>query len=159
LPAAGREPTAGIELGRGGYGPLGGAGSPPRRFARHLPIERDGNTHFLPVEQVVAIPANAHYTYIFDGNDKLFCPLALCDVEARLDERHFVRVHRSHIINIERVVGYRRSGDNELVEMAGETRSLVPVSRSRIGSLKTRIANLNGRDPAVVRKRPRLAMQ
>src|SRR5215471_18324507 len=159
VPAAGPEPTAGIELGRGGYGPLGGAGSPPRRFARHLPIERDGNTHFLPVEQVVAVHANAHYTYIFDGNDKLFCPLAIGDVESRLDDRHFVRVHRSHIVNIERVVGYRRSGDNEMVEMAGATRSLVPVSRNRIGSLKTRVAKLNGHDPTPVRKRPRLAMQ
>ncbi len=156
--AASQEPAAGIELGRGGYGPLGGAGSPPRRFARHLPIERDGNTHFLPVEQVVAVHANAHYTYVFDGADKLFCPLAIGDVESRLDDRHFVRVHRSHIVNIDRVVGYRRSGDNELVEMAGATRCLVPVSRSRIGSLKTRVATLNGHD-TVVRKRPRLAMQ
>ncbi len=158
LPAAGSETVASVELGRGGYGPLGGAGS-PRRFARHLPIERDGNTHFLAVEQVVAVHANAHYTYIFDGNDKLFCPLAIGDVESRLDDRHFVRVHRSHIVNINRVVGYRRSGDNELVEMAGATPSLVPVSRSRIGSLKSRVASLNGHDPASVRKRQRFAVQ
>jgi diguanylate cyclase len=156
-PAVQSEPAANVELGRGGYGPLGGAGS-PRRFARHLPIERDGKTHFLPVEQVVAIHANAHYTYVFDGNDKLFCPLAIGDVESRLDDRHFVRVHRSHIVNIDRVVGYRRSGDNELVEMAGATRSLVPVSRSRIGSLKSRVASWNGGDSAV-RKRQRFAVQ
>jgi NO-binding membrane sensor protein with MHYT domain len=156
-PAAPSDPAASVELGRGGYGPLGGAGS-PRRFARHLPIERDGKTHFLPVEQVVAIHANAHYTYVFDGNDKLFCPLAIGDVESRLDDRHFVRVHRSHIVNIDRVVGYRRSGDNELVEMAGTTRSLVPVSRSRIGSLKSRVASWNGGDPAL-RKRQRFAVQ
>ena len=152
------ETTTGPELGRGSYGPLGGAGS-PRRFARHLPIERDGHTHFLTVEQVVAIHANAHYTYIFDGNDKLFCPLAIGDVESRLDDRHFVRVHRSHIVNIDRVVGYRRSGDNELVEMSGATPCLVPVSRSRIGSLKSRVASLNGQHPATVRKRQRLAAQ
>jgi NO-binding membrane sensor protein with MHYT domain len=158
VPAAGSETAASVELGRGGYGPLGGAGS-PQRFARHLPIERDGKTHFLAVEQVVAVHANAHYTYIFDGNDKLFCPLAIGDVESRLDDRHFVRVHRSHIVNITRVVGYRRSGDNELVEMAGATPSLVPVSRSRIGSLKSRVASLNGHDPALVRKRQRFAVQ
>ena len=157
-PAAGSEAAASVELGRGGYGPLGGAGS-PRRFARHLPIERDGKTHFLAVEQVVAVHANAHYTYIFDGNDKLFCPLAIGDVESRLDDRHFVRVHRSHIVNITRVVGYRRSGDNELVEMAGATPSLVPVSRSRIGSLKSRVASLSGHDPALMRKRQRFAVQ
>ena len=62
------------EFGRGSYGPLGGAGA-PRRFARHLPIERDGGTHFVAVDDVVAIHANAHYTTIFNGNDKLFCPL------------------------------------------------------------------------------------
>jgi diguanylate cyclase len=157
-PAVPSDPAENVELGRGGYGPLGGAGS-PRRFARHLPIERDGKTHFLPVEQVVAIHANAHYTYVFDGNDKLFCPLAIGDVESRLDDRHFVRVHRSHIVNIDRVAGYRRSGDNELVEMTGSTRCLVPVSRSRIVSLKSRVASRNGHDPALVRKRQRFAVQ
>ncbi len=81
---------AGPELGRGSFGPLGGAGA-PRRFARHLPIERDGSTHFLAVDDVVAIHANAHYTYIFNGSDKLFCPLAIGDIESRLDNNRFVR--------------------------------------------------------------------
>jgi NO-binding membrane sensor protein with MHYT domain len=154
--AAGESP----EFGRGTYSPLGGAGAPPRRFARHLPIERDGGTHFLAVEQVVAVHANAHYTYIFDGNDKLFCPLAIGDVETRLDNRNFVRVHRSHIVNIDRVIGYKRSGDNELVEMAAPHDYLVPVSRSRIGSLKSRVATLNGADPGFSsRRRPRFASQ
>src|SRR5262249_19807116 len=30
------------QLGRGTFAPQDGAGAPPRRFARHLPIERDG---------------------------------------------------------------------------------------------------------------------
>jgi hypothetical protein len=30
------------ELGRPNIRPLGGAGGPPRKFARHLPVERDG---------------------------------------------------------------------------------------------------------------------
>ena len=148
------------EFGRGPYAPLGGAGAPPRRFARHLPVERDGGTHFLAVEDVVAIHANAHYTYIFDGSEKLFCPLAIGNVEARLDNDRFVRVHRSHIINIDRVVGYKRSGDSEMVEMASPHHYLVPVSRSRIGSLKSRIAMLNGAHLAPApRRRPRFAAQ
>jgi diguanylate cyclase len=43
------------EFGRGTYAPLGGMGGPPRRFARHLPIERHGGTQFLPVDDVVAL--------------------------------------------------------------------------------------------------------
>jgi NO-binding membrane sensor protein with MHYT domain len=148
------------QFGRGTYAPLGGAGAPPRRFARHLPIEREGGTHFLAVDDVVAIHANAHYTYIFDGSDKLFCPLAIGNVESRLDNSRFVRVHRSHIVNIDRVVGYKRSGDNELVEMAGLQHYVVPVSRSRIGPLKMRVAALTGTDPALaLRRRHRLASQ
>jgi NO-binding membrane sensor protein with MHYT domain len=132
--------TAGaFDVGQGGFGPLGGAGAPPRRLARHLPIERDGVTHFVAVDTVVAVHANAHYTYIFDGTAKLFCPLAIGDVEARLDTSRFVRVHRSHIVNIERVVGLKRAGDSGVVEMAGSDRYAVPVSRSRVGSLKSRI--------------------
>jgi DNA-binding LytR/AlgR family response regulator len=159
VPVAGDTGADNPEFGRGTYSPLGGAGAPPRRFARHLPIERDGGTHFLAVEQVVAVHANAHYTYVFDGNDKLFCPLAIGDVESRLDNSHFVRVHRSHIVNIDRVVGYKRSGDNELVEMAAPHHYLVPVSRSRIGSLKSRVATLNGADPAFAPRRRHFASQ
>jgi DNA-binding LytR/AlgR family response regulator len=94
----------------------------------------------VAVDQVVAIHANAHYTYIFDGTAKLFCPLAIGEVEARLDSNRFVRVHRSHIVNIERVVGLKRAGDSGLVELAAADRYAVPVSRSRVGSLKSRIS-------------------
>jgi diguanylate cyclase len=130
---------------------------PPRQFARHLPIERDGAKQFVPVDDVVAIHANAHYTYIFNGQQKLFCPLAISDVEARLDKGRFVRVHRSHIVNIDRVVGHKRSGDNELVELDAAERYAVPVSRSRVGWLKSRVAAMAGEEQ--VRRRPGLAAQ
>src|SRR5262249_30856533 len=102
----------GADLGSGSYAPLGGAGTPPRRPARHLPIERDGATHYVAVDDIVAIHANAHYTHIFDGRDQLFCPLAIGEVESRLDAVRFVRVHRSHIVNLDRIVGLRRAGDS-----------------------------------------------
>jgi NO-binding membrane sensor protein with MHYT domain len=139
-------PASGIDadLRRGIYAPLGGAGAPPPRLAEHLPIERDGATHFLAVEHVVAVQANAHYTYLFDGSAKLFCPLAIGEVESRLDRGRFMRVHRSHIVNIERVTGFKRSGDSETVELAADEHYAVPVSRSRAGSLKARIGEKNG---------------
>jgi NO-binding membrane sensor protein with MHYT domain len=131
--------------------------APARQFARHLPIERDGGKHFVAVDDVVAIHANAHYTYIFNGQQKLFCPLAIGDVESRLDTGRFVRVHRSHIVNIDRVVGHKRSGDNELVELDAAERYAVPVSRSRVGWLKSRVAAMANAGPA--RRRHGLAAQ
>jgi NO-binding membrane sensor protein with MHYT domain len=147
------------EFGQGTFSPLGGVGGPPRIFARQLPIERDGGTHFVAVDQIVAVHANAHYTYVFDGGDKLFCPLSIGEVESRLDGGRFVRVHRSHIVNIDRVVGYKRSGDNELVQMAGIQHYLVPVSRSRLASLKSRVATLTGASADFAQRRSGVAAQ
>jgi diguanylate cyclase len=123
-------PTAPAES----HGPPG-----QRHLARHLPVERDGATHFVAVDDIVAVHANAHYTYVFDGTAKFFCPLAISEVAARLDERRFVRVHRSHIVNIDRVVGLKRAGDNGLIELTGIDRYTVPVSRSRLGGIRSKL--------------------
>jgi NO-binding membrane sensor protein with MHYT domain len=131
-------------LRRGTYAPLGGAGAPPPRVADHLPIERDGATQFVPVDEVVAVQANGHYTYLFNGSAKLFCPLAIGEVESRLNRDRFMRVHRSHIVNVERVIGFRRWGDSETVELAADEHYTVPVSRSRAGWLKSQIGEKNG---------------
>ena len=144
LAAAAAASGSEAKLRRGIYAPLGGAGAPPPRLADRLPVERDGATQFVPVEEVVAVQANAHYTYLFDGKTKLFCPLAIGEVESRLDRGRFIRVHRSHIVNIERVIAFKRSGDSETVELAAEERYTVPVSRSRAGWLKSRIGEKNG---------------
>jgi diguanylate cyclase len=125
----------------GTLSPLGGTGAPRGRIARRLPVERDGMTHYVTVEDIVAVHANAHYTYIFTGSAKLFCPLAIGDVEARLDGSRFARVHRSHIVNLDRVVGLRRAGDGGLVELAAPDRYSVPVARSRVGWFKARIGS------------------
>jgi NO-binding membrane sensor protein with MHYT domain len=110
----------------------------PRKTA-HLPVERDGGTHFIAADDIVAVHANAHYTYVFDGRAKFFCPLAIGDVEARLDRSRFARVHRSHIVNLDRVVGLKRAGDNGVIELEGSDRYTVPVSRSRFGGLRSRL--------------------
>src|SRR5262245_13334117 len=125
----------------GTLSPLGGADAPRQRTARRLPVERDGMTHYVTVEDIVAVHANAHYTYIFTGSAKLFCPLAIGDVESRLDGSRFARIHRSHIVNLDRVVGMRRSGDGGLVELAAPDRYSVPVARSRVGWFKARIGS------------------
>jgi NO-binding membrane sensor protein with MHYT domain len=115
------------------------ADAPQSNPARILPVVRDGADHFVSVRDIVAVHANAHYTYVFDGTSKLFCPLPIGEVEARLDHAHFVRVHRSHIVNLERVIGLKRNGDHGLVELSGHDPYSVPVSRSRFTGLKSQL--------------------
>ena len=97
--------------------------------ARHLPIERDGVTQYVPVDDIVAVHANAHYTYVFDGTAKLFCPLAISDVEARLDHSRFVRVHRSSIVNLDSIRELQPAFHGDYVIILRDGTEL-PLSRS-----------------------------
>ena len=112
---------------------------PATETARYLPVEHDGVRHLVPVDSIVAVHANAHYTYVFDGTAKHFCPLAIGDVESRLDPTRFARVHRSHIINIESIVRFKRAGDNGVIELKSRDHYTVPVSRSRVAWVRAQL--------------------
>lgn len=120
--------------------PSAGTAGPAEAAPAWLPVLHEGATIQLPVESIVAVHANAHYTYIFDGTDRHFCPLAIGDIEHRLDPNRFARVHRSHIIAVDRIVRLKKTGDNGLVELSGRSSCTVPVSRSRIAWVRSQLA-------------------
>ena len=103
-----------------------------------LPIERDGIAQTIDVSDIVAVHANAHYTYVSNGTSNLFCSLSITEVEERLDPHFFMRVHRSHIINLDHINAIRKSLDSGIAEMAGPLRQTVPVSRTKLAELKKR---------------------
>lgn len=121
------------------YAPLGGAGLPLRQLVRHLPIERGSHRGIVAIDEIVAVHANAHYTYVSNGETAQFCPLSIGEVESQLDNCRFIRVHRSHIVNIDRIVRLKRDGDKGILQLVGDDHPTVPVSRSRFAWLKSRL--------------------
>ena len=134
------QPADPVVAGTGTFSPLGGAGGPPRRPANAIPVERNGLTSYISTESIIAVRADAHYTQVFDGTTSHFCSLSIGVIESRLDPRLFLRVHRSHIVNIACVDGVRFNGDGGVIELAAPMRYSVPVSRARIGRIKARLA-------------------
>lgn len=108
-------------------------------FARTLPVEKDGLKRPLDVARLVAVQAQAHYTQLFDGDETWFCPLTISEVEAKLDPAVFARVHRSHIVNLDRIATLKRSGDAAEVSLASRVPYRVPVARSRNRWLKEQL--------------------
>ena len=139
-PVATPEPPPAATVGPPAVGPLGGAGNAaPRRLARALPVERDGATHYVPVEAIVLVQADTHYTSVFDGQSRSFCSLSIGEVEARLDPARFLRVHRSYIVAVDRIASLRRSGDGGTAQLDTADPVAVPVSRGRIQALRRRM--------------------
>jgi NO-binding membrane sensor protein with MHYT domain len=108
-------------------------------YVRTLPVERDGLHRHLDVAHLVAVQAQAHYTQLFDGDTTWFCPLSISEVEAGLDPAVFVRVHRSHIVNLDRVSSLKNVADAAAVAMMAHTPYRAPVSRSRRRWLRQRL--------------------
>ena len=117
-----------------------GPKGPPLPYQRVtlVPIESDGATNFMPADEICAIQATTHYTLVYDGQREHFSPWSITEAEERLDKADFMRVHRSHLIAIDKVKALRKSGDGAVVEV-GQLPRTVPVSRNRYAELKSRL--------------------
>jgi len=107
-----------------------------RRVHDRLPVQHAGSTRMMPVDQIYAVQANGHYTLCFDGTDDHFCSLSISDVAERLDPALFLRVHRSHLVNMNHVLGLKKVADGSVVELAGSVRRTIPISRTQVNILK-----------------------
>nr|WP_247742861.1 MHYT domain-containing protein [Shimia sp. R9_1] len=102
-----------------------------------VPFEREGQTFFADPTQVAAIRAEGHYTVLYLGAEKLFCPWSITEAANRLEASGFLRAHRSYLINPSHVSSFERNKDNgTLYFETVESLSKVPVSRSRMGPLR-----------------------
>ena len=103
-----------------------------------LPVTHNKATLLLDPDQVVCIKAEAHYTTVYTPDGGYFCALSVSALEERLDPEVFLRVHRSHIVNMRHAKSFERLNEQAVIvlgEDAGARR--VPVSRGKVRQLKT----------------------
>lgn len=108
--------------------------------ANLLPIEKNGNRFHIAANEVISVHANAHYTYVFNGRDDLFCSLSITEIFERLPKPAFYRTHRSYIVNLEHVGRVKKSGDAAVAELNSPVRRTVPISRARVADLRQELA-------------------
>lgn len=101
-----------------------------------LPIEKSGHRFHISASDIVSVHANAHYTFVFNGSDDLFCPLSISEVDQRLGTGQFFRTHRSYIVNLSHIVRVKKASDAALAELDSSIRRTVPVSRTRVAQLR-----------------------
>ncbi|ESR25698.1 MHYT domain-containing protein [Lutibaculum baratangense] len=120
----------------------GAAASPPAvpqgaHGTAQVPYEKDGRTMFVDRAQVAAVRAEGHYTILYVGGQKLFCPWSISDAEQRLPEPQFVRAHRSYLINVQHVTSFERRKDNGICFFERTAAlGMVPVSRTRLTAVR-----------------------
>jgi len=77
-----------------------------------------------------------HYTDVFTRGGRYLCNLSLADLEGRLDPERFLRVHRSHIVNLGYAAALARREDRYLLTLEDHDATEVPISRSQVQRVK-----------------------
>lgn len=75
----------------------------PAEPAERLLVRRADRERFLPVERIDRIEAEGNYVRIHAGEETYLERRTLRSLEAQLDPARFLRIHRSHIVNVERI--------------------------------------------------------
>jgi two-component system LytT family response regulator len=99
-----------------------------RRPAR-LVVRSGGRIVLVPVQEIDWVEAADNYVRLHAGGQDHLLRETMATMEARLDPRRFLRIHRCSIVNLERVAELRHAphGDLELVLRSGKT---LPIGRS-----------------------------
>jgi diguanylate cyclase len=118
--------------------------APPVGRAASIRVEKDGRPREIAVGDIYAVRANAHYTYVHDGEKEYFCTLSISALEARLDPNAFLRVHRSYIVSVDRIARVKRSGEAGIAELGLPVRCTIPIARAHYRQVKLRIGALAG---------------
>jgi len=103
---------------------------PTQIFARRLAVRSGSRLIFVEVEDIDYIQANDYYSAIHIGPKTHLLREPMKELEAKLDPAKFIRIHRSAIVNAERVreLRHRPSGGYAAVLQDGTSLSL---SRAR----------------------------
>jgi DNA-binding LytR/AlgR family response regulator len=104
-----------------------------------VPVETEGATRLIPCEAICAVQATTHYTLVYDGQKEYLSPWSITEAEQKLPPQDFIRVHRSHIVALDKISSLRRAGDGGAVEVGQPVPRVVPVSRSHYAELKSRL--------------------
>jgi two-component system LytT family response regulator len=115
---------------------LAAAARPPKQFLDRIVVRDGTRVTLIPVGKLDYAEAQDDYVALATEGKKHLKQQTIASLEACLDPDRFVRVHRSYIVNFERVVRIEPYGkDSRLAILADNTR--LPVSKSGYARLKT----------------------
>lgn len=114
---------------------LAAAARPPAQYLDRIPV-RDGTRVFIiPVAKLDYAEAQDDYVALASEGKKHLKQQTISSLETALDPSRFLRIHRSYIVNLERVARVEPYGKDSHVAVLANGAQL-PVSKSGYGRLR-----------------------
>jgi len=110
----------------------------PSAFGDRLVVKANGRIYFVPTRDIDWCEAAGNYVRLYVGQKTHLVRETMHDLETRLDPAQFMRIHRSTIVNVERIQELRSSFNGEyIVQLHGGAR--LTLSRGYRDALQVRL--------------------
>jgi len=114
---------------------LAAAARPPHQFLERLVVKDGTRVTLIPAAKLDYVEAQDDYVALASQGKKHLKQQSIASLEACLDPECFIRIHRSYIVNLERVARIELyAKDSRIAILTDNTR--LPVSRAGFGRLK-----------------------
>jgi two-component system LytT family response regulator len=114
---------------------LAAAARPPGQPLDRVVVKDGTRIHIIPVGQLDFVEAQDDYIALSSAGKKCLKQQTISSIEAQLDPRRFARIHRSYIVNIERIERIEAYTKDSRIAVLRDGAQL-PVSRSGHAKLK-----------------------
>ncbi|MDP2299962.1 MAG: LytTR family DNA-binding domain-containing protein, partial [Actinomycetota bacterium] len=103
---------------------------------RKLAVRKGGRTVLLDLDDVIYVSAKNKSTYVHTYENQYLVDLTLSELEERLSRDAFRRLHRSYMINLNKVKEILRVDGAYVVAMADRDETQVPVARRQVRAFR-----------------------
>jgi len=114
---------------------LRASATPPGQFADRIVVRDGANVHIIPTAKLDFVEAQDDYIAIASKGAKHLKQQTISSIETALDPKQFLRIHRSYIVNLERVAKVEPYGKDSKVAILSDGTKL-PVSRAGYARLR-----------------------
>lgn len=96
---------------------------------KRIAIPTGTTTQFIPVNEIVRIESASNYSILhFINRPKQTVTRTLKDLEEQLTPHNFLRVHHSHLVNLEHVIGFKNQDSGYIIMHGNE---VIEISRRK----------------------------
>ena len=107
----------------------------PGQYAERIVLRDGSNVHIIPVAKLDYVEAQDDYVALASAGKKLLKAQTISSLEEMLDLNQFIRIHRSYILNLDRLKQLEPYGKDSHVAILHDG-SRLPVSRSGLARLR-----------------------
>jgi two-component system LytT family response regulator len=134
-------PSAPSSSNKIGAPELSAAARPPEQRLERIVVKDGTKVHIIPIPKLDYVEAQDDYIALRSEKKNFLKQQTISSIEAQLDPKKFVRIHRSYIVNLERIARIEPYTKDSRVAVLNDGTQL-PVSRSGHAKLKEMLGDV-----------------